>query len=263
MSQALGLRHLRLSSAHQQHEADGFCKNGVKQARTPTGEACRITLVVSLMLCTIIFSSAETLVAQSDEIDELRRAADQGHAKAQNLLGMAYDNGYEVPQDDAQAAEWYRRAADQGHADAQTNLGFMYAKGEGVPQDYAQALVWYRLAADQGFALAQTNLGTAYAKGEGVPQDYAQAFAWFRRAADQGDGVAQYSLGVMYVNGHGVPQDYVTAHTFYNLAGANGYEDARKARDNLAAMMTAEQIAEAQRRAREWKPATSQATSPK
>ena len=227
MSQALGLRHLRLSSAHQQHEADGFCKNGVKQARTPTGEACRITLVVSLMLCTIIFSSAETLVAQSDEIDELRRAADQGHAKAQN------------------------------------NLGTAYAKGEGVPQDYAQALVWYRLAADQGHAKAQNNLGTAYAKGEGVPQDYAQAFAWFRRAADQGDGVAQYSLGVMYVNGHGVPQDYVTAHTFYNLAGANGYEDARKARDNLAAMMTAEQIAEAQRRAREWKPATSQATSPK
>ena len=43
-------------------------------------------------------------------------------------------------------------------------------------------------------------------------------------------------------------------HTcFFNLAGAKGLEEARKIRDQLAAKMTAAQIAEAQRRAREWK----------
>ena len=57
----------------------------------------------------------------------------------------------------------------------------------------------------------------------------------------------------MYSTGKGVPQDYVAAHLFCNLAGAKGDEDARKIRDQLAAKMTAAQIAEAQRRAHERK----------
>ena len=56
----------------------------------------------------------------------------------------------------------------------------------------------------------------------------------------------------MYATGRGVPQDYVTAHMWLNLAAATGNEDARKAREIVAASMTREQIAEAQARAREW-----------
>ena len=56
----------------------------------------------------------------------------------------------------------------------------------------------------------------------------------------------------MYDIGRGVPQDYVTAHMWLNLAAATGHENARKARDLLKALMTREQIAEAQARAREW-----------
>ena len=52
--------------------------------------------------------------------------------------------------------------------------------------------------------------------------------------------------------GRGVPEDYVVAHMWLNLAAATGHEDARRARDRVAAGMTREQIAEAQRRAREW-----------
>ena len=96
-----------------------------------------------------------------------------------------------------------------------------------------------------------------YLKGEGIPQDDAEAVQWFRRAAEQGHAEAQFGLGLMYSTGKGVPQDYVAAHLFFNLAGAKGDEEARKARDVLAAKMTAAQIAEAPRRAREWKPKTS------
>ena len=42
-----------------------------------------------------------------------------------------YDNGTGVPQDYAQAVEWYRKAAGQGNAAAQYNLGLMYANGYG------------------------------------------------------------------------------------------------------------------------------------
>ena len=65
----------------------------------------------------------------------------------------------------------------------------------------------------------------------------------------------------MYDYGRGVPQDYVQAHKWYNLAASNtsgeDREQAVKNRDLIAEKMTSEQIAEAQRLAREWKPKTS------
>ena len=108
------------------------------------------------------------------------------------------------------------------------------------------------MAAEQGDASGQYNLGVMYDTGLGVPQDYAEVIRWYRLAAEQGHATAQYNLGFMYSNGQGVPQDYVSAHMWLNVAAATGDEDARKARENVAANMTREQIAEAQARAREW-----------
>ena len=78
------------------------------------------------------------------------------------------------------------------------------------------------------------------------PQDYAEAVKWYRKAAEQNDATAQYNLGLMYANGRGVPQDYVMAYKWINLA-ATRQEKAAEIRGNLAGLMTAEQIAEAQR----------------
>ena len=120
--------------------------------------------------------------------------------------------------------------------------------------NYATALRIFRQFADQGDAKAQTHLGRMYNSGQGVPQDYAAAVKWFRKAADQGYAYAQFSLGVQYEGGYGVPQDYVQAHMWYNLVAAKGNQIARKNRDLLAEKMTPDQIAEAQKLAREWKP---------
>ena len=87
-------------------------------------------------------------------------------------------DGLGVPQDYAQAAYWYHKAAEQGLAGAQFLLGNAYDKGEGVPQDYAQAAIWYRKAAGQGFPEAQSILGILYSEGKGVPQDFAEAYFW-------------------------------------------------------------------------------------
>jgi TPR repeat protein len=106
--------------------------------------------------------------------------------------------------------------------------------------------------AENGEVAAQGSLGFKYANGQGVPQDDKQAVKWWRLAADQGDAEAQYNLGVMYANGQGVPQDYAQAHMWLNLAAANGNEKAKGNRDIVAGLMTGEQIAEAQKLAREW-----------
>ena len=130
----------------------------------------------------------------------------------------------------------------------------MYNMERGVPQDYAEAVKWYRKAAEQGLQIAQTNLGVMYGQGHGVPQDYAEAVKWYRKAAEQGNALGQHVLGVMYDQGRGVPQDYVQAHKWLNLAVAAGDASALKVRDDLAGRMTREQIAEAQKLARDWKP---------
>ena len=161
----------------------------------------------------------------------------------------AYEKG-----DYATALRLLRPIADQGDAGAQYNLGLMYANGQGVPQDYAAAVNWYRKAAEQGDNGAQVNLGLMYDNGQGVQQDYATAMSWYRKAAEQGYAPAQNNLGVMYDNGEGVGQDDVSAHMWFNLAVANGFKEAVRNRDMVARHMTPEQIAEAQKLVREWKP---------
>jgi len=107
---------------------------------------------------------------------------------------------------------------------------------------------------EQGDASAQFNLGVKYDNGQGVPQDYQEAVKWYRRAAEQGDASAQYNLGVKYDNGQGVPQDFVEAMKWYRLAAEQGIARAKKSLETLETKMTPEQISEAQRLAREWKP---------
>jgi TPR repeat protein len=109
-----------------------------------------------------------------------------------------------------------------------------------------------RAAAEQGDASAQSALGPIYANGLGVQQDDALALKWYRRAAGRGNANAQFLLGAWYHFGVGVPQDYVLAHMWFNLAAAQGNANATENRDIVARKMTREQIAEAQRLAREW-----------
>src|ERR1700761_6215645 len=66
--------------------------------------------------------------------------ANAGNAKAQNYLGLLYDDGLGVPRDDEQSVVWYRRAAEQGNAAAEYNIGRLYDNGHGLPQDDAQAV---------------------------------------------------------------------------------------------------------------------------
>ena len=56
--------------------------------------------------------------------------------------------------------EGCRVQAEAGDASAQFNLGVMYDNGEGVPEDDAEAVRWYRMAAEQGNATTPTGTGS-------------------------------------------------------------------------------------------------------
>ena len=114
--------------------------------------------------------------------DQLRQAADQDDAEAQNHLGLMYAYGESVPQDFTESAKWFRMAADNGSPVAQYNLAMGYASGDGVTRDHAEAVKWFRMAAEAGNANAQNKLSVMYSAGMGVPKDEAEAEKWHRKA---------------------------------------------------------------------------------
>ena len=92
------------------------------------------------------------------------------------------------------------------------------------------------------------------ADGEAVDAIVASCLA----AAEQGDITAYYDLGVAFSTGsQGVPCDMIEAHKWFNLAAVAGHEASQMCRGDVADEMTAREIAEAQRRAREWLSETS------
>jgi TPR repeat protein len=156
--------------------------------------------------------------------------------------------------DYATALREWQPLAKQGHAAAQYQLGLLYNNGQGVPRDDAQARQWYEKAANQGHALAQVNLGILFDYGRGTPQDFKMAVRWYTRAANQGNELAQQKLGLLYERGDGVPKDFVQAYKWYKLGATSGTTTAVMRRDELAVRMTSDQLVEAKKLAREWKP---------
>jgi TPR repeat protein len=62
-----------------------------------------------------------------------------------------------------------------------------------------------------------------------------------------------FRLGLLYSTGQGgAPLDYVSAHMLFNLAAMRGSIEAKVYRKELSGEMASEDVAEAQRQAREW-----------
>jgi len=166
----------------------------------------------------------------AEAIKWYRKAADQGNAASQIKLGGAYLNGWMgVTSDFAEGVNWYRKAAEQGNAMAQYTMGGAYRYGWGVATNDAQAVNWYRKAAENGDASAQIELGDAYSHGGlGVATNFAQAVTWYRKAAEQGNALAQNTLGDAFYKGKGVPQDYAEAVKWYRKAADQANADAEE-----------------------------------
>jgi uncharacterized protein len=63
---------------------------------------------------------------------------------------------------------------------------------------------------------------------------------------------ALFELGILYATGRDVETDLVAAHKWFNLAAMRGNGSALSYRQEVAREMSASQIAEAQKAAREW-----------
>lgn len=85
------------------------------------------------------------------------KAADLGHAKATNIVGGFYEDGWEIEQDIGKAEDCYRRAGEGGDFRGRFNYGRILAdKG-----DVASALAQFELAA-RGSTPAFCQMMSAY-----------------------------------------------------------------------------------------------------
>ena len=164
----------------------------------------------------------------AEALERITPLADAGDARAQNILGGLYAQGWGVDQDLEIARAWYEKAAAGGSARAYFNLARMYALGIGVEKNCDKALELWRTPAEQGDPIAQVNVGSLYMDGfECVPMDVDEGVRWYRLAADQGDPVGQHSIGAIYALGQGVEQSFEMALEWYGKAAAQGNPDSQ------------------------------------
>lgn len=156
-----------------------------------------------------------------------RRAAKQGHMKAQYALGIELILGRGTKKDEAAALECFTNAAEQGYRDAQYNVAEMNWNGQGCAVNKEKAILFYTLCAKQGDHDAQYKLGRIYEAGDGVSQDFRKAFYYYDLAAAQLPE-AFYKLALFYYAGKGVEQDQTEAINRMKFLAKRDYSPAKK-----------------------------------
>lgn len=159
-----------------------------------------------------------------------------------NNLGVCYEFGYGVVQDQAKAVTLYRRAADLGDDSAMCNLGLANQAGRGTPLDISWAAHWYLEAAKKNTknlngtirairelealstamspnAVVLNNLAVCYEFGYGTTLDPTKALLLYRQAAELGNDTAMCNLGLAYQKGLGVSID-ISSATFWFFESA-------------------------------------------
>ena len=125
---------------------------------------------------------------------------EKGEADAQNTLGLAYKNGRGVPQDYAQAAQWFQEAAEQGNAVAQRNLGMEVSRGAGLKSDRGEPLNGSKNPG-QGPLRRHNFLGLVLIGRQKLASDEAKdGLAWLKKAVDANYAEAEDKLGEVYLN---------------------------------------------------------------
>lgn len=147
-------------------------------------------VMIKLICGGLIVSCAGLVVAEElVGIEVVRKLAENGDSAAQVVLGEYYEFGDDqlgVARNLEQAFALYAAAAKSGNTSAQFRLGVLYDLGRGVPENDAVAARWYKKAAEKGRFHAQYNLGLLYANGEGITRDYKAAYVWWSLAKTQG-----------------------------------------------------------------------------
>jgi len=142
-----------------------------------------------------------------------------------------YQIGYDYSQHgrNTDAFKWMLKAANSGHAAAQNNIGLSYLHALGATKNEKTAFSWFDKAAKQGLPYAQSELAMLYYEGRGVEKDTQKAYDWWLSAAKQEDEYAQFNLASLFLDQNDIKQAYY----WFNRASNNNHPDAKIALEKL------------------------------
>jgi hypothetical protein len=113
-----------------------------------------------------------------------REAAALGHARAQNGLGVLYQDGLGVRKDLREAARWFQESASRGYAFGMYNLALLYRDGAGVMRNDIEAYKWFYLASSINFDIKaefERNALGARMNASQIAEAKRRAQEWFDR----------------------------------------------------------------------------------
>lgn len=177
-------------------------------------------------------------------------AAEQGYAPAQYYLGF---KSWHSDNDNYRSAiEWLKLAAKQEYAPARNLLGVMYEEGKALVQDNYIAQKYYSLAMKKGNDQAKHNLRVNYLYGDRVTKNFNEALhyleldepyrknltkncnlstvlnRYIQEAMEDEVGGDLYFVGNMFNAGYCVPMNKKKAVDFFTLAAKMDYFPAQK-----------------------------------
>jgi TPR repeat protein len=184
----------------------------------------KMAMFVLLPLLTMLsgcMTFQEALQKAADRKDERMHAlANSGHAEAQYIVGMFFNNGMGgVNRNPNVAFEWFRKAEAGGDALAAYKMGCYYADQfpGTVEVDEEKALKYKLIAAKAGYARAQHDVGVIYV----FRKDFAEAERWWTLAAAQGFQPSHNALYGLYSKPETGMNNPPLAYARYKLAARN------------------------------------------
>jgi TPR repeat protein len=155
-------------------------------------------------------------------VEELRRAAEAGHARSMYAYAAYLGGG--VAKQPLEATRWLERAASAGYPEALFDLGVSLSQGEGA-RNFPRAAECYRQAAEAGIVEAMVNLSQLLINEPSVV-NLEEGVAWCRAAAKKGELGSMHALGSYYYRGLGLPRDLRAMRDWYARAAEGGHPKA-------------------------------------
>lgn len=139
------------------------------------------------MLAVKLLESRGTDADATLAVKLLQQAAGQGFPESQYRLAYLHSTGKHVRQDSREVVFWATRAANQGHEKAQFLLGLSLLDGQGGQKDTGEGASLLLQSAQSPYLPAIRKMAELYKQGTVLPADPRRAVAWLRRAAHLGD----------------------------------------------------------------------------
>ncbi|WP_042462226.1 tetratricopeptide repeat protein [Neobacillus dielmonensis] len=157
----------------------------------------------------------------------LTKAAEKGHPEAQILLGKMYQNGEGTDVNILKTIYWFNEAAEKhNRAEAYLYLGVIYEEGKYIKQNEKTAFQMYWRATNLENVEAMFRLGIMCLEGRGTETNLDQALYMFEKAAELGheEALAWYQKAAKL--NHELSDDPERNQLFESIA--DSYKDFRR-----------------------------------